>query len=65
MDSGRTRPADGAIFAVNMLVNTAGGSTYTFAEIRQWLEEAGFVNVRLVQSGEHMDALVEAYKPGV
>jgi SAM-dependent methyltransferase len=37
------------IFAVNMLVNTAEGDTYTFPEIRQWLVEAGFENVR------HMD----------
>ena len=63
MDSGRTKPADGAIFAVNMLVNTQGGSTYTFGEIQAWLEEAGFVNVRLVQTGERMDGLVEAFKP--
>jgi len=45
-----------------MLVNTAGGSTYTFDEIRDWLEEAGFASVRLLKAGEHMDALVEAFK---
>lgn len=63
MDPDRTRPGDGAIFAVNMLVGTAGGSTYTFQEIKEGLTEAGFVNVRLLQSGSHMDGLVEAYKP--
>ena len=30
MGPDRTEPKDGAIFAVNMLVNTEGGSTYTF-----------------------------------
>ena len=62
MDPGRTEPKDGAIFAVNMLVNTEGGSTYTFDEIRNWLEEAGFASVRFLKAGEHMDALVEAFK---
>ncbi len=63
MEPDRTKPRDGAIFAVNMLVNTEGGSTYTFEEIRAWLEEAGFVNVRLLQTGERMDSLVDAFKP--
>jgi predicted O-methyltransferase YrrM len=62
MAPGRTEPKDGAIFAVNMLVNTVGGSTYTFGEIRNWLEEAGFMSVRFLKAGEHMDALVEAFK---
>ena len=63
MEPSRTKPKEGAIFAVNMLVNTKGGSTYTFDEIRDWLEEAGFTSVRLLKAGEHMDALVEAFKP--
>jgi predicted O-methyltransferase YrrM len=63
MEPSRTEPKEGAIFAVNMLVNTKGGSTYTFDEIRDWLKEAGFTNVRLLKAGEHMDALVEAFKP--
>lgn len=63
MAPGRIAPKDGAIFAVNMLVNTPGGSTYTFEEIKNWLEEAGFAGARLLQNGERMDALVEAFKP--
>jgi predicted O-methyltransferase YrrM len=63
MEPSRTKPKEGAIFAVNMLVNTKRGSTYTFDEIRDWLEEAGFTSVRLLKAGEHMDALVEALKP--
>jgi len=63
MEPDRTEPKDGAIFAVNMLVNTEGGSTYTYDEIRSWLEEAGFANVRFLKAGEHMDGLVEAFKP--
>jgi predicted O-methyltransferase YrrM len=63
MASDRTRPKDGAIFAVNMLVGTSGGNTYTFDEIQCGLTHAGFIRVRLVHSGEHMDGLVEGLKP--
>ena len=63
MASDRTRPKDGAIFAVNMLVGTSGGNTYTYDEIEDDLTHAGFIRVRLLQSGEHMDGLVEGFKP--
>jgi predicted O-methyltransferase YrrM len=63
MTSDRTRPKDGAIFAVNMLVGTTGGNTYTFEDIRDALTKAGFIRVRLLQSGEQMDGLVEGFKP--
>lgn len=62
MNSDRTRPKDGAIFAVNMLVGTAGGGTYAFDEVAGWLQEAGFADARLIRDGEHMDQLVEAVK---
>ncbi len=63
MDPDRTRPKDGAVFAVNMLVATPGGNTYIFEEIKIGLSRAGFVDIRLLRSGEHMDALVEGFKP--
>lgn len=63
MEPDRIRPRSGAIFAINMLVNTVGGGTYTCAEIADGLTQAGFTRVRLIQQGERMDALVEAFKP--
>jgi predicted O-methyltransferase YrrM len=63
MEPDRIRPRDGAIFAVNMLVGTPGGNTYTFGEIHSGLAQAGFVRIRLVQKGERMDGLVEGFKP--
>ncbi len=63
MEPDRTRPRDGAIFAVNMLVGTRGGNTYTFEEIHTDLVQAGFVRIRLLQQGKRMDGLVEGFKP--
>ena len=63
MEPDRVRPIDGVIFAVNMLVATSGGNTYTFEEIKAGLAQAGFINICLLRPGEHMDALVEAFKP--
>jgi 2-polyprenyl-3-methyl-5-hydroxy-6-metoxy-1,4-benzoquinol methylase len=46
----RTGPADALVFAVNMLVHTELGNTFTFGEISSWLSEAGFTNVRLLEA---------------
>jgi 3-hydroxy-5-methyl-1-naphthoate 3-O-methyltransferase len=46
----RTGPPNGLIFAVNMLINTEDGSTWSFEEIGDWLREAGFVNPRTLDS---------------
>lgn len=62
LDPDRTTPADGALFAVNMLVATEGGNCYTFEEIRGDLEAAGFGAVRLLEPDERMSGLVEATK---
>lgn len=61
MSPDRTRPVDGALFAVNMLAGTSGGSTYTFEEIREGLTAAGFTRVKQIQS-EGMFSLVEGYQ---
>jgi len=63
MEPDRAHPRSGAIFAINMLVGTDGGGTYTYEEIKRDLLAAGFTKVRLIQQGEQMDALVEAIKP--
>jgi len=63
MSPDRLEPREGAIFAVNMLVRTPGGNTYTFEEIEADLLAAGFERVRLIQRGEKMTGLVEAFRP--
>ncbi|MFH1572108.1 MAG: hypothetical protein ABIL09_29220 [Gemmatimonadota bacterium] len=63
MEEDRTRPPAGALFALNMLVGTAGGDTYTFEEVRQGLDAVGFTDITLLRQGESMDGLVTARKP--
>ena len=46
----RTGPTGPLIFAVNMLVNTDAGDTYTFAEMSRWLREVGFENPRTLDA---------------
>lgn len=62
MDESRVKPPAGAMFAINMLVVSRGGDTYTFDEIKAGLEHAGFNDVKQVRTGEMMDCLVEARK---
>jgi precorrin-6B methylase 2 len=42
----RSGPPNGLLFAVNMLVATDEGDTWSFPEIAEWLQEAGFENPR-------------------
>jgi len=45
----RTAPPAGAIFAVNMLVNTRAGGNYSEAEYFGWMRAAGLTDVRHVR----------------
>lgn len=46
MNDDRTSPAGGALFALNMLVATKNGDTYTEKEMREWFAFAGIKNVQ-------------------
>jgi SAM-dependent methyltransferase len=46
----RTKPLPSLMFAVQMLVNTEKGDTFSFNEINQWLEDAGFQKVRKLEA---------------
>ncbi|PYJ00679.1 MAG: methyltransferase [Verrucomicrobia bacterium] len=58
----RTGPPNALMFAVNMLLHTTEGDTFTFREISAWLREAGFRNVRLLEAPAP-SPLVLATKP--
>ncbi len=62
MDPSHTSPQGGALFAVNMLVATEAGGTYTFDEYRHDLCEAGFGEVILVHRDEFMNSLIRVEK---
>jgi len=46
VDDERTEPLPSLMFAVQMLVNTEKGDTFSFNEIKKWLEDAGCKKVR-------------------
>ena len=64
MKETRTQPVAGALFAVNMLVATEDGGTFTFGELRKDLATAGFTKATVLRQDEGMNSIVAAEKPG-
>jgi len=62
MRESRTAPASGAMFAINMLVNTPRGGTFTFRELSEDLRAAGFRRPSFLHKGEGMDSVIQAMK---
>lgn len=54
----RTGPPYQLIFALNMLVNTERGDTYTLADYTRWLGDAGFPRVETADIGSHSPAVI-------
>jgi len=50
MDEDRLTPEVGALFAINMLVNTKGGDTFTQEEIYSWLRDAGINDIKRIET---------------
>jgi ubiquinone/menaquinone biosynthesis C-methylase UbiE len=50
VDEERMQNQFGLIFAVNMLVNTQEGDTFSASELTQWLREAGFGEVEIMEA---------------
>jgi hypothetical protein len=63
MEPTRTQPVAGALFAINMLVATDGGGTFTFDELREDLEAVGFIQPVVFRRDEGMNSIVVAAKP--
>ena len=49
LEPDKTAPRAAALFALNMLVGTRSGSTYSEPEYASWLRDAGFAEVRRVR----------------
>ena len=58
----RTGPLNGLTFALNMLVNTDCGDTFSFEEISGWLLAAGFKDARTLAT-HGPSPLILATKP--
>jgi 2-polyprenyl-3-methyl-5-hydroxy-6-metoxy-1,4-benzoquinol methylase len=58
----RTAPPHSLMFAVNMLVHTNEGDTFSFEEISSWSSEAGFRDARLLDA-PGVSPLILATKP--
>ena len=56
MENNRIEPKNGAFFAINMLVGTEKGNTYTENEIAGWLTSAGFNDIERIHT---------SYSPGI
>jgi 2-polyprenyl-3-methyl-5-hydroxy-6-metoxy-1,4-benzoquinol methylase len=52
LEKDRAHPIPGALFSVNMLVNTTAGRCYTQQEMKQWLAQTGFKGSRSKVLGE-------------
>jgi len=62
VNADRTGPVGGLIFAVNMLINTDCGDTFSFEEIGEWLVAAGFKDARTIPT-HGPSPLILATKP--
>ncbi len=57
-NDGRTGPPFPLIFALNMLLHTETGDTYTLADYTRWLTEAGFAEVKTADIGTHSPFII-------
>lgn len=61
-------PEEASLFAVSMLLFTERGNTYTEAETRAWLTDAGFERIKVLRmkkgTEDWEDGILEARSPG-
>lgn len=63
VDANRTAPLPALMFAVNMLVNSDQGDTFSLGEINGWLRDAGFEHVHTVEAPGLAPLIIVATKP--
>lgn len=62
MNDAHTSPYKGALFAINMLVATENGGTYSFHEIKEDLIKSGFKKVKFLLKDPGMHSVIIASK---
>ena len=58
----RGRSPYAGMFAVNMLAATERGGTWTEAQYREWLSDAGFCDIEVVDLDDDEKQLITAFK---
>jgi 2-polyprenyl-3-methyl-5-hydroxy-6-metoxy-1,4-benzoquinol methylase len=64
VDPDRTGPLPALLFAVNMLVNSESGDTFSLEEISTWLKAARFEQVRTIDAPGLARQIILATRPG-
>jgi hypothetical protein len=60
-DMFRGRSPMAEMFAVNMLANTEDGSTYTEKQYREWLTDAGFGKIEVIDLAQKSKQLITTF----
>jgi SAM-dependent methyltransferase len=58
LDEDRTAPPRAVLFALNMLVATEGGDTYTEGEVREMMESVGFTDIKRIDTDQNTTLMV-------
>lgn len=58
MDEDSIFPVEGALFAINMLVNTDSGSTYPESEVAGWMSAAGWSDIQRMESAHKTSQMI-------
>src|SRR5262249_50511540 len=61
-DEGRAEPPQAVTFALTMLVTTARGDAYTFAEYEKMFADAGFSRSELIQTPMGIERVIVSYR---
>jgi len=62
LNSSKTQPLFSALFSLNMLMGTHRGSSYSYVEMKEWLKDVGFKNIRKVNLDMDSDLII-GHKP--
>ena len=62
LNSAKTQPLFGTLFSLNMLMGTHRGSSYSYVEMKEWLKDVGFKNIKKV-SLDLDSGLIIGHKP--
>jgi predicted O-methyltransferase YrrM len=54
LEEDRVSPARGAVFSLHMLLSNGVGRCYTYQEVHDWLENAGYRDIRWIRDDDDM-----------